>query len=164
MRWFTPCWASRLLLAALAAAVAGCRVRNTSGSSAGQPEAAPPAAAPAVASPVPGEVTLIEIGLPEHAPTQAAEAGTAALAQRWSSKGLHVVGWVIGGPAQPPAANGYARIAVTAAELSKLGAVRALPSRVLVDRAGKVRHIYAGVDWPESANAEIEALLGEKIP
>lgn len=114
--------------------------------------------------PAPGEVTLIEIGLPEHAPTQAAEAGTAALAQRWSPKGLRVVGWVIGGPAHPAAANGYGRISVTAAEIAKLGTVRVLPSRVLVDRGGKVRHVYAGVEWPESANAEVEALLGEKSP
>lgn len=142
--------------------LSGCQVRETA--PAPEPAAPEPAGSPAepvVAGPVlpPGPVTLIEVSLPGHAPSAAAQTETARLARESGPRGLRVLGWVVDGPAA--ADVGYPQSAVNRTQLAALGEVRVLPSRVLVDRTGRVRKVFPGVAWSDDSQAEVEALLAE---
>ena len=151
---------TRTLLLLSVLALPGCQVRESA--------PAPEPAAPVVAEPAapgagptlpPGPVTVIEVSLPDHAPSQAAQAETARLAREFGPRGLQVVGWVVGGGDLADA--GYPRSVVTREQLVPLGALRVLPSRVLVDRSGQVRKVFPGGAWPADARAEVEAALAE---
>lgn len=151
-----------LLIAAAVAGLTGCQVREApTRSENGAAPAAGNQAAPAAPALSPGSVTLIEVSLAAHAPSQAAQAETAAIAREFGPRGLKVVGWVVGAASAKLPEAGYPLQAVTAEQLAPLGTVRVMPSRVLVDRAGRVRQVYPGVAWPAAARAEIEAVLAE---
>ncbi len=142
--------------------LASCQVRET----APDPEPVSPApaglpAVPVAAGPTlpPGPVTVIEVSLSGHAPSAAAQAETARLARDAGPLGLRVMGWVVDGPVAADA--GYPQSVVNRTQLAVLGEVRVLPSRVLVDRTGRVRKVFPGVAWSDDAQAEMEAVLAE---
>ena len=142
------------------AVLSGCQVRESAPApEVRSPELVTPAAPVVVPTLPPGPVTLIEVSLPDHAPSLAAQADTARLAQEYGPRGLKVVGWVVGGGESTAA--GYPQSAVTRDQLRPLGTLRVLPSRVLVDQSGKVRQIFPGVTWPAEARAVVEAALAE---
>lgn len=142
--------------------LSSCQVRETAPGpepAAPAPAESPAASAAAGPSLPPGPVTVIEVSLPRHAPSAAAQAETARLAREAGPRGLRVVGWVVDGPVAADA--GYPQSVVNRAQLAVLGELRVLPSRVLVDRTGRVRKVYPGVPWPDEARAAVEAVLAE---
>lgn len=150
----------------LGLALAGCQVRETP---APVPSGTPgqPAAAPAGAPPLPaGQVVLLEVGATWDPATRAAQPVTEQLARDFTAQRLVVQRWMLGDPAEtahwPPST--LAPVMVTTEQVARVAAVRALPSRVLVDRRGQVRGVFPGPAEPAGLRDQLTAALQESAP
>ena len=86
-----------------------------------------------------------------------------------SAAGLAVVGMVIDGDAKaglPAPWQGlrpdYPLVATPRDALARFGSIRAVPSTVVVDRKGQIRHRYPGFVATEQLRTDVVALLNEQ--
>lgn len=160
--------AFRCLLLLLSVTLPACRVRESGAPGA---DAAPPVAGSGAAASVPaipgvpaGQVVLLDVWAPWDEPSRAGQKELDALAASFGPQGLVVIGWALADDSEPatwPSVR-YERLSVTRDQVAGLGAIRALPTRLLIDRKGVVRHAYPGAALPNDLHAAIAALLAER--
>jgi thiol-disulfide isomerase/thioredoxin len=159
--------ASRCLLLLLSGTLPACRVRESGepGTGAAPPLGGSGATRSALAIPgLPaGQVVLLDVWAPWDEPSREGQKEIDALAAAFAPQGLAVLGWAIDDGTAPAAwpQVSYPRQSVSRDLVEKLGVVRALPTRLLVDRKGVVRHIYPGTAMPTDIHTTIAALLAE---
>ncbi|MEZ4405568.1 MAG: redoxin family protein [Polyangiales bacterium] len=114
-----------------------------------------------------GRVVLLDFWASWCGPCRMMMPSIQRLSARYAAQGLTVIGLTDDPPAVARAAG--ARLGVTytiASTDSAMGAygVRSLPTMILVDRAGNVRHVTVGVENPAEVERQIVALLAERAP
>lgn len=156
------------LVLILFVALSACRVRESAAPEADETPAAGGGVGPAAGSmTIPGlpagQVVLLDVWAPWDEPSRAGQAELDVLAASFGPQGLVVLGWAIsdGSERESWPTVRYDRQAVTRELVAQLGAVRALPTRFLVDRKGRVRHTYPGAPLPNDIHEDIAALLAE---
>lgn len=177
---------SLLGLALLAVVAAGCQVRTKDEAGAARPVAAA-TSAPLAGKQVSasaryltggdgaldlaalrGRVVLVDVGATWSTPCRAGVPDLNRVQEELAPRGLSVVGLVVD---RAPfgdvssAAQGLGAIYPVALAspdyAQQFGPVRALPTRVLLDRKGGVRKVYAGAVPVDQIKADIAALLNE---
>lgn len=163
---------------------AGCDVRSRQSGVTPRPLAVetPVAAPEAVPTPAPryvaggegsfdlksllGRVVLIDVGATWSPPCRAAVPEMNRVQEELSPGGLSVVGMMVDrAPFGDVSASAqglgaiYPLVMADPAYVQQFGAVRALPTRILLDRKGAVRKVYAGAVPVEQIRAEAAALL-----
>jgi thiol-disulfide isomerase/thioredoxin len=158
----------------LAFALAGCRVQTGDTEPASSPSgvAAPAATVESVVqafdlASYEGKVVVLDFWATWSEPSRSQVPAMNAIQNDFADRGVAVVGLAMDKGAPEGVASAaqelgirYAVQQATEREQSQFG-VRAIPTKVLIDRKGQVRKTYAGVVQPEELRAQIIAMMAE---